>query len=289
MTIKISNVDLRKQQFIYNLFLVKEQKNPLLILFGNGYKNQTGELVMEMEIPALICNFGLVGFVLYLGPILYLIISSLFRELKRIKEIIDSKVQVKDKKLGYRDVTYKDIVILLRSTSKLAPVYEKELVNSDIPVFSDSSNEYLDTIEIQQSFLNLDIETLFKKIISLNFSEIIKLPYLKSYYNVLNQGEILSPYIQTIFNPLIEVIESVLKDKIDDSNNAKTDLLFNLSYDLIAPMNAIVSLSDSLSNLETLCSLSTSTAKSHLNRLCKAGVLVNRGMRTQPLYYLKEE
>lgn len=68
---------------------------------------------------------------------------------KRIKEIIDSKVQVKDKKLGYRDVTYKDIVILLRSTSKLAPVYEKELVNSDIPVFSDSSNEYLDTIEIQ--------------------------------------------------------------------------------------------------------------------------------------------
>ena len=68
---------------------------------------------------------------------------------KRIKEIIDSKVQVKDKKMGYRDVTYKDIVILLRSTSKLAPIYEKELVNNDIPVFSDSSNEYLDTIEIQ--------------------------------------------------------------------------------------------------------------------------------------------
>ena len=84
---KISNVDLRKQQLIYNLFLVREQKNPLLILFGNGYKNQTGELVMEMEIPALICNFGLVGFALYLGPILYLVISSLIKELKRLKEI----------------------------------------------------------------------------------------------------------------------------------------------------------------------------------------------------------
>ena len=68
---------------------------------------------------------------------------------KRIKELINSKVQVKDKKLGYRDITYKDIVILLRSTSKLAPIYEKELINADIPVFSDSSNEYLDTIEIQ--------------------------------------------------------------------------------------------------------------------------------------------
>ncbi len=89
---KISNVNLRKQQFIYNLFLVKEQKNPLLILFGNGYKNQTGELVMEMEIPALICNFGLIGFVLYLGPILYLIISSFIRELKKIKEIKIDKI-----------------------------------------------------------------------------------------------------------------------------------------------------------------------------------------------------
>ena len=73
---------------------------------------------------------------------------------KRIKEIIDSKVQVKDKKLGYRDVTYKDIVILLRSTSRLAPIYEKELLNNNIPVFSDGSNEYLDTIEIQ-TIINL--------------------------------------------------------------------------------------------------------------------------------------
>ena len=73
---------------------------------------------------------------------------------KKIKEIIDSKVQVKDKKLGYRDVTYKDIVILLRSTSSLAPVYEKELIKNNIPVFSDSSNEYLDTIEIQ-TIINL--------------------------------------------------------------------------------------------------------------------------------------
>ncbi len=68
---------------------------------------------------------------------------------KRIKELIDSKLQVKDKKSGYRDITYKDVVILLRSTSRLAPIYEKELLKLDIPVFSDSSNEYLDTIEIQ--------------------------------------------------------------------------------------------------------------------------------------------
>lgn len=66
--IKLSNVNLRAQQFWYNVFLVKRQKNIILILFGNGYKNQIGELVMEMEIPAAICNFGLIGFSLYYGP-----------------------------------------------------------------------------------------------------------------------------------------------------------------------------------------------------------------------------
>ena len=68
---------------------------------------------------------------------------------KRIEEIINSKVMISDKKVGLRPVKYKDIVILLRSTSRSAPVFEKELINRNIPVFSDSSSEYLDTIEIQ--------------------------------------------------------------------------------------------------------------------------------------------
>ena len=38
---------------------------------------------------------------------------------------------------------------LLRSTATSAPVYEQELLNLEIPVFSDSSQEYLDSTEIQ--------------------------------------------------------------------------------------------------------------------------------------------
>ena len=55
-------------------------------------------------------------------------------------------------------------------------------------------------------------------------------------------------------NPDIELLEevTVLKGNIDKSSNAKLDFLFNLSYDLINPMNVIVSLSDSLSNIEKL-------------------------------------
>ena len=68
----------------------------------------------------------------------------------KIKELIKNKFQVYDrKKEKYRDIEYKDIVILLRATSKSAPIFEQELLNLDIPVFSDSSQEYLDSIEIQ--------------------------------------------------------------------------------------------------------------------------------------------
>ena len=68
----------------------------------------------------------------------------------KIKKMIDNKVQVYDKKeKQYRDIKCKDIVILLRATSNAAPVYEQELINLGISVFSDSSQEYLDSIEIQ--------------------------------------------------------------------------------------------------------------------------------------------
>lgn len=69
---------------------------------------------------------------------------------KQIKQIIDSKQKIFDTKKGeFRDVEYKDIVILLRSTKDTAPVFEKEILNQKMPVFSDTSAEYFDSIEIQ--------------------------------------------------------------------------------------------------------------------------------------------
>ena len=69
---------------------------------------------------------------------------------KKIKKIIDNKTKVYDiKENKFRDATYKDIVVLLRSTKDIAPIYEKELINLNLPVFCDTSAEYLDSIEIQ--------------------------------------------------------------------------------------------------------------------------------------------
>jgi len=68
----------------------------------------------------------------------------------KIKKLVESNYQVFDKdKKEYRKVTYKDIVILLRATSILAPIYEKELNNLELPVYSDTSSEYLESTEIQ--------------------------------------------------------------------------------------------------------------------------------------------
>lgn len=79
---KVTNNDMRTQQLIYNLYLVKNQKNPLLILFGNGYMANYRELVLEMEIPALLFNFGILGFILYFVPLATISCYSIYFGIK---------------------------------------------------------------------------------------------------------------------------------------------------------------------------------------------------------------
>lgn len=69
---------------------------------------------------------------------------------QKIKKLIESKFQIYDrKKESFRDITYKDIAILLRSTKDKANVFEQEIIKLGMPVFSDSNQEYLESIEIQ--------------------------------------------------------------------------------------------------------------------------------------------
>lgn len=81
------NNDMRMQQFIYNLNLFKNQDSFLLVLFGNGYKAQFRELVMEMEIPAFLFNFGIIGFILYFGPFLALFLYFMYFGIRNIRKI----------------------------------------------------------------------------------------------------------------------------------------------------------------------------------------------------------
>lgn len=68
----------------------------------------------------------------------------------RMQALLKSGYQVWDKKKKcYRPATYRDMVILLRTTNGVAPIYEKELMDRNIPVFSDTSSEYLQSVEIE--------------------------------------------------------------------------------------------------------------------------------------------
>ncbi len=83
----IKNNDMRMQQLIYNLCLVKNQASPLLILFGNGYLTNFYEMVLEMELVAFLLNFGIIGFILYCMPFIIILIYGIYKGLKNKKKV----------------------------------------------------------------------------------------------------------------------------------------------------------------------------------------------------------
>lgn len=135
---------------------------------------------------------------------------------KRIKELIDSKFQVYDvKKQEKRDIKYKDIVVLLRSTKEPAPIFEKEILNLEMPVFSDSSSEYLESIEIQTIMSLL-------KIIDNPFQEIPLIAVMRSNIGGFTDNELvqirLSDKYDGFYNTLLKSKKDVdknLRNKID--------------------------------------------------------------------------
>ena len=133
----------------------------------------------------------------------------------KINEVIKSDYMIWDKKKGYRKATYKDIVILLRTTSNVAPIYEKELSELNIPVFSDSSAEYLDSIEIQTIMSVL-------KIINNPLQDIPLITVLRSSIGNFSDNDLvqirLADRNESFYNALLKARVSVdeqLRKKID--------------------------------------------------------------------------
>ena len=91
---KIKNNDQRMQQLIYNIALIKNQKNPIYLLIGNGYLANFRELVLEMEIPAFLFNFGIIGFLLYFVPFLVIFVYGMYQGFKNIKKIDEDYLMI---------------------------------------------------------------------------------------------------------------------------------------------------------------------------------------------------
>lgn len=92
--LEVKNNDQRTQQLIYNMVLVKNQKNPIYLLLGNGYLANFRELVLEMEIPAFLFNFGIIGFLLYFVPFLVIFIFGMYKGVKNINKIDENYLMI---------------------------------------------------------------------------------------------------------------------------------------------------------------------------------------------------
>ena len=135
----------------------------------------------------------------------------------KIKELVEDKFKVWDnKKEEYRNISYKDIVVLLRSTSNIAPVFEQELLDLEIPVFSDSSQEYLDAIEIQTIMSLL-------KIIDNPMQDIPLVCVLRSYIGKFTDNELVQIRLTDKYDNFYTCMQKAtidvnkeLKEKIED-------------------------------------------------------------------------
>lgn len=132
---------------------------------------------------------------------------------EKIKKIIDSKQVVFDKKTGYRPITYKDIVILLRSTKDKANIFEKELINLNIPVYSDTSAEYLNSLEIQ-TIMNL------LKVIDNPTVDIPLVSILRSMIGGFTDNELIKIRLE---EPKKSFYEAMIKYKKEDDIKEKID------------------------------------------------------------------
>ena len=101
----IAGNDTRRQQLIYNVFLVKHQKNLLYILFGNGFKTNFREMVMENELASLILNFGILGFILYVAPLIIVLVIATKNIICNIINLIkfENIAKARDKKNSFNE------------------------------------------------------------------------------------------------------------------------------------------------------------------------------------------
>lgn len=83
--IELDNSKRRIQQLVYHTYLVKNQKSLSRILFGNGYLSNYSEMTLEMELLSLLYNFGIFGFVLYLGGFILLEMRALVTLIQNFK------------------------------------------------------------------------------------------------------------------------------------------------------------------------------------------------------------
>ena len=128
-------------------------------------------------------------------------------ELATDKVVLEAKlIGKKIKELIKQGMKYKDIAILLRSPSTTAPIYEKELIEEKIPVFTDTSDDYLSSIEID-TILSL------LKIIDNPLQDIPLVTVMRSVIGGFDDNDLMQIRLYKNNVPFYYALKAVLGDK----------------------------------------------------------------------------
>ena len=137
----------------------------------------------------------------------------------RIKKIKQENYYVYDKKKkNYRPIEYRDIVILLRATTGIAPIYEKALAEEQIPVFTDTGEDYLDSIEIQTIMSVL-------KIIDNPLQDIPLVTVMRSAIGGFTDNELIKIRLHNKNSYYYEALEKAMEEETGELKNKISEFL----------------------------------------------------------------
>ncbi len=112
----------------------------------------------------------------------------------------------------YRDIKYRDIVVLLRSTKSWMPVFEDVFIKEGIPLYTDSGAGYFDTLEIKV-FMN------FLKIIDNRRQDIPLLSVMRSSIGKFTINELIDIRLKNKGGSYYDAIVNYTKDMKDKLSN----------------------------------------------------------------------
>ncbi|QZY54153.1 helicase-exonuclease AddAB subunit AddA [Crassaminicella profunda] len=126
---------------------------------------------------------------------------------KRIKELL--KKEIYDQKLeSYRKITYKDMVVLLRTTKNWAQTFLEVFIEEGIPAYADVNTGYFEAIEVN-IFMNL------LKVIDNKRQDIPLLSVMRSSVGGFDTEELIKIRIESNANSYFEAIEEYISKEDD--------------------------------------------------------------------------
>ena len=141
---------------------------------------------------------------------------------QKIKDVIGKKTyNVKAQK--YEDITYKDIVILLRATKNWSSTFTEVFAKEGIPVYADDNSGYFDVLEIK-IFLNL------LSVIDNKRQDIPLLSVMKSSIGRFTTDELIRIRINNKKGTYFEAIEEYISSNNDDLKDKLVKLIDNINY-----------------------------------------------------------